>query len=74
MLMATRQCPDCDCVKVFALAEGDGKCSNCHGSGEYSGDPVAFVLGGVDCEECDSSGVCPTCDGEGVIEDEDDEG
>jgi hypothetical protein len=65
-------CPDCDSVKMFSAAlEGDGKCSACHGTGsDCFLESVAEILGGEElpCEECQGTGLCPTCTGTGVIE------
>jgi DnaJ-class molecular chaperone len=65
-------CPDCDSVKMFSAgAEGDGKCSVCHGTGSDGFlESVTEVLGGEEspCDQCQGTGICPTCVGIGVIE------
>jgi DnaJ-class molecular chaperone len=65
-------CPDCDSIKPFSLAaEGDGKCSVCHGTGSDGFlESVVEVLGGEEsqCDQCQGTGLCPTCAGTGVIE------
>lgn len=45
---------------------GNGKCRHCRGSGETSIGP--FGIGpDITCGECDGTGICQTCDGEGVV-------
>lgn len=66
------QCPDCDAVKMFSdPAEGDGRCSGCHGTGfGRFFDAIVLKLLNVEqplCEECNGSGQCQTCMGKGVI-------
>ncbi len=57
-------CPDCD-------YHGDGKCSECHGSGNETDvfEALAESLSGQSqkCKNCGSNGKCPTCKGEGRI-------
>ena len=69
------KCDDCDGPAIFS-GGGSGKCSACHGTGAStvveslvntfnpfsSGEPV--------CEKCHGSGDCPTCRGEGFVEDD----
>jgi len=65
------QCPDCDSTRTFVEAEGDGKCSACHGTG-WAGFllNVVDVIGGeaAECAECQGTGECPTCMGSGILE------
>jgi len=57
-------CPDCD-------YPGNGKCSDCHGSGYESNvfDAVAESLSGQnqDCKTCHVSGKCQNCNGRGYF-------
>jgi hypothetical protein len=63
------KCPDCwgnaDPLGIW----GDGKCSECHGSGKNPSilDEVTESLTGAetDCFNCGGSGQCPTCHGKG---------
>jgi DnaJ-class molecular chaperone len=54
--------------------EGNGKCFACHGTGVTDSiDSVEIeFLNGVlsSCEECYGTGICPTCNGSGVLEEE----
>jgi hypothetical protein len=61
-------CEDCDGVAGWLpwSQKGDGKCRECHGTGADPDDP----LGQGPCTTCGGSGVCPTCDGEGWIDDD----
>jgi DnaJ-class molecular chaperone len=62
-----KMCPDCDDCN-WAGTIGNGKCKVCHGTGEdtfFGVDATRY-----DCEECGGSGVCPTCDGEGRVEED----
>jgi len=70
------RCPDCDSVKITpAIDEGDGNCSECHGSGKGglldqlidSFNP--FDCDGTDCWKCDGTGQCQTCGGSGIVYD-----
>jgi DnaJ-class molecular chaperone len=68
-------CPDCDSVKMFCdPPEGNGKCSACHGTGfsDFSDSvEIEFLNGELSsCEECYGTGLCPTCNGSGVVEEE----
>ena len=61
-----KMCPDCDDCN-WAATIGNGKCKVCHGTGKDS-------LFGIDattyiCEACGGTGVCPTCNGEGRVDD-----
>ena len=59
------KCPDCD----GGMFKGDGKCSKCHGSGTLN--TILNDISGEDteCRQCRGSGECPTCRGEGLVED-----
>ena len=73
--MSQMECPDCEGPEtVFSFPpRGIGKCSGCRGTGEsYMGLP-AVLVGGVECDKCNGNGVCSTCQGEGVIEESDEE-
>jgi len=69
-----RQCPDCDTsVAMFAWNQGDGKCRECNGTGDYR-DPVDVVTLAVSfgtvhldrkCTKCAGTGQCITCGGTG---------
>ena len=58
--MSTQVCPDCD-------TPGEGTCRHCHGRGKILGESDVETP----CQKCNESGVCPTCDGIGMEEDED---
>jgi hypothetical protein len=69
------KCPDCDGVRVFG--GGDGKCSDCNGTG--GGGILDCIAANIaptaeaadelrECDTCNGSGVCQTCDGEGYID------
>jgi DnaJ-class molecular chaperone len=60
------KCPDCDGEKWFDKDVGDGKCSECHGSG-VNPNPADIVLGDEECPVCGTSGICQTCHGEGEV-------
>jgi len=73
--MAT--CSDCGSNAAF-FSVGDGKCSECDGSGEKHSltDDFASMVGCLepeDCDECDGTGECQTCDGTGEVDDDDDD-
>jgi hypothetical protein len=59
-----RRMPDCD-------RHGNGKCSECHGSGNETDvfEALAESLSGTsqNCKKCHGSGDCTTCDGKGTI-------
>lgn len=65
-------CPDCDGPAIFN--QGNGKCSSCNGTGD--GGWFGAIARAVDitgstgnsCSNCGGSGVCPTCDGSGVVD------
>lgn len=40
---------------------GNGKCSNCSGTG------VEPLTPEIDCSHCGGSGECPTCHGSGTV-------
>ena len=68
-------CPDCDSVKMFCdPPEGNGRCSACHGTGFTAfvdSLEIEFLNGGPpSCEECYGTGICPTCSGSGVLEED----
>jgi DnaJ-class molecular chaperone len=64
-------CPDCDSTRTFLEAEGDGKCSACHGTGWAAcfASPED-VIGGeqTECQECQGTGECQRCLGLGIVE------
>lgn len=65
------KCPDCDSIKVLSIPEeGDGKCRVCHGSGKTVMDEFVegFLGGESECSNCNGSGICPTCEGTGVVD------
>ena len=69
------RCFDCDSIRMFCdPQEGNGKCSACHGTGfsEFLDSvEIEFLNGGPpSCEECYGTGICPTCNGSGVLEEE----
>ena len=55
------KCPDC--AEGIPLVGGNGKCSQCFGSG------INLRLNSPDrqCEKCQGTGTCPTCQGSGVV-------
>lgn len=66
------KCPDCDSIKILR-DEGDGKCDYCHGDG-YGG-MLDRVVGGLvgeepECWKCHGTGMCQTCGGTGVVDDD----
>jgi len=68
-------CPDCDSGKMFRdPPEGNGRCSVCHGTGFTAfidSLEIEFLNGGpLSCEECYGTGMCPTCSGSGVLEEQ----
>ncbi len=73
-----RECPDCDGPDAGASmalqSKGNGRCSSCHGEGRTVMDDITEDFGGEasGCSNCNSTGVCPTCDGEGLIDGDDD--
>lgn len=65
-----KPCPDCwlrDTVLPWPEPNGNGKCSVCYGEG-YTG-PFGKDLDHR-CVNCEGSGLCATCDGDGEIEGE----
>lgn len=68
------KCPDCDGT-IGLFGNGDGKCSECRGSGEnpFILDEMAEALGSEpkECHNCNGTGDCPTCGGTGEIESDD---
>jgi DnaJ-class molecular chaperone len=59
-------CPECN-DSNWAGTIGNGKCKVCHGSGESS----LFGIAGTTykCEACEGTGTCPSCNGEGRVDD-----
>lgn len=59
----SERCEDCSGQHWSVNGQGDGKCGDCAGTGIDGG------LLSIDspCRECDGSGVCQTCDGEGLV-------
>lgn len=72
------RCPDCDSISssvaFFKETPGDGVCSKCHGNGigglldQFADSFNPFGTGHIKCDNCDGSGVCPTCDGTGEVD------
>lgn len=70
-----RKCPDCDAIRIGSTllspsegGEGNGVCSECHGTKVQT--QFTFGLTDADpCRNCNGSGECPTCRGEGVLDD-----
>lgn len=65
------KCPDCYGVTIFPI--GTGVCSECNGTGEdISFWNLSNWVGEPDpCPECSGSCVCQTCNGEGMVDDDD---
>jgi len=64
-------CPDCDGESLFDDEIGDGKCSECHGTG-LELDPLEALVEALGdepqtCKECEGSGKCQTCKGDGYL-------
>jgi len=68
-----RKCPDCLGEQTFDQSLGNGKCSECKGSGYELDLLEAFVEALNDnrqtCKACHGDKTCQTCEGEGYIED-----
>jgi len=62
-----QKCPDCEQPLVIQN-RGNGRCSNCHGSGTLN--TIVNDISGVDtkCWKCKGNGQCPTCGGTGRVE------
>lgn len=58
MYQKSYRCPDCD----EGSFRGNGRCSKCHGSGVN----LRLTSEEPKCPACDGTGVCATCQGEGV--------
>ena len=65
-------CPDCDNVGG-SFMQSDGKCANCHGTGE-SNLGLQLLAGAfgdkAPCDVCDGSKLCQTCNGTGEVDDD----
>ncbi|NOQ73859.1 MAG: hypothetical protein GQ574_17765 [Crocinitomix sp.] len=66
------KCPDCNDIKInIFVDEGDGKCSECRGTGlgnaldQFSS---SLVNEQSRCEECNGSGICQICSGSGFAD------
>jgi len=72
-LPTRRKCPDCLGEQTFDPSLGNGKCSECKGSGYELDLLEAFVVALNDnqqtCKACHGDKTCQTCEGEGYIED-----
>jgi len=70
MVFNTIDCPDCDSERAFG--GGNGKCSDCHGTGLETNvfEALAESLSGQsqDCKSCNGSGECQTCYGKGYLD------
>ena len=69
--MSLIKCPDCWGDAIFGSA-GDGVCSGCKGTGLGNLlDQMSSSLFDYEseCDECDGSGTCQTCGGDGMISD-----
>lgn len=66
-------CPDCNKPGYIAVIpiKGDGKCSNCSGTGQTVEEAMVEVFTTLheDCPDCNGTGKCQTCDGTGWIDD-----
>ena len=66
------KCPDCDGETWFDKDCGDGKCSECHGTGGELDflEGVTEALSGLPqkCKVCHGSGKCQTCYGKGYLQ------
>jgi len=66
------KCPDCDGDNAMDPSVGNGKCSDCHGTGQNLDvlEDVADALSEEEqgCETCGGSGTCQTCKGDGYVE------
>src|SRR5579871_1409484 len=54
-------CTDCD--RISLLGRGNGKCSQCFGSGTN----VSLNSAAPSCVKCGGSGICSTCQGHGYL-------
>jgi len=71
------KCPGCDSIAIlnsaFGFPQGDGKCSECHGTGY--GDALDQMIDGMfgteaqGCLACDGTGICQICGGSGEVDD-----
>jgi DnaJ-class molecular chaperone len=68
------RCQDCDGVEIMSVPpRGDGRCAECHGTGEGGLlDSMAEMIGGEEseCSVCHGTGQCQTCGGTGEVEGE----
>jgi len=66
------KCPDCEGERAFDPNCGDGKCSECHGTGLEQDvlEALAESLSGQSqkCKVCGGSGKCQTCYGKGYLQ------
>jgi len=62
-----KPCPDCDGPVLFG-SENNGKCGVCHGTGDSN--IPEFIPGQNEgnCYNCKGTGICPTCNGKGMID------
>jgi hypothetical protein len=58
---STVKCPDCDASAPLFI--GEGKCPKCFGTGTNT----ALNSPEPKCRNCDGTGVCPTCQGRGLV-------
>lgn len=69
--MGMIKCSDCDGERIFDPDCGDGKCSDCHGTGLELDPLTAFTeaLSGQSqkCDTCGGTGECQTCYGKGYL-------
>jgi len=68
--MGRIDCPDCDGPGL--ISGGNGKCSDCHGTG-YETDVIkalgeSLVGESQKCETCGGSRECQTCYGKGYLD------
>jgi len=63
------ECPDCDNILIrLPDSIGDGKCSDCHGTGIDAADAMINILSDEHpCNTCNGTGQCQTCGGTGEV-------